>query len=210
MPLPQGWEFRRHPKPHFLDHNTRTSHSCAFVSFHIFFDAAAYERCAFSNTGRACCRNHFFFRTILCSLVILISTYLPMRHFACVGGCDVFHLWVPLFRRIPGDPRPLPEGWEQRVRKEDGVAYFINHTARTTQWHHPCDQKNAASIEVKVDDRGRTCVHTLSFLHARMHSCVCSWDVSRFLSQLLFLSLFLLPSLPLSFFLSFRPQTCCV
>jgi hypothetical protein len=28
IPLPTGWEFKPEPKPHFLDHNTRTSHSC--------------------------------------------------------------------------------------------------------------------------------------------------------------------------------------
>eukprot|EP00041_Stephanoeca_diplocostata_P005187 m.57806 g.57806 ORF g.57806 m.57806 type:complete len:273 (+) comp15622_c0_seq4:129-947(+) len=54
------------------------------------------------------------------------------------------------------DPRPLPEGWEQRVRATDSVSYFIDHVNKSTQWHHPCDQRKAESIETRVDNQGRT------------------------------------------------------
>jgi len=87
-PLPTGWEFRPSPKPHFVDHNTRTSHNC--------------------------------------------------------------------------DPRPVPQGWEQKVTPI-GVAYFANHQKKITQWHHPCSQspnpppksEAAKNIEVDKDPTGK-------------------------------------------------------
>lgn len=81
IPLPAGWEYKPQPRPHFLDHNTQTSHN--------------------------------------------------------------------------EDPRPLPEGWSQRV-SNTGVAFFVNHADKRTQWYHPCGQHQADAIEPKTDDQGRT------------------------------------------------------
>lgn len=81
IPLPAGWEYKPQPRPHFLDHNTKTSHN--------------------------------------------------------------------------EDPRPLPEGWTQRVAN-NGVAFFVHHREKRTQWYHPCGQQQADAIEAKMDAQGKT------------------------------------------------------
>lgn len=35
------------------------------------------------------------------------------------------------------DPRPLPDGWEQRVDQKTRRKYFANHLMKITQWHDP-------------------------------------------------------------------------
>eukprot|EP00054_Salpingoeca_dolichothecata_P009645 m.54311 g.54311 ORF g.54311 m.54311 type:complete len:535 (+) comp18502_c0_seq1:140-1744(+) len=50
------------------------------------------------------------------------------------------------------DPRPLPEHWDQRVNR-DGVAYFVNHETKVSQWHHPCARER---VEAQTSLDGRT------------------------------------------------------
>eukprot|EP00040_Diaphanoeca_grandis_P018826 m.99043 g.99043 ORF g.99043 m.99043 type:complete len:417 (-) comp27127_c1_seq1:59-1309(-) len=81
MPLPTGWELSLKPIPHFIDHNTKTTHL--------------------------------------------------------------------------QDPRPLPSGWQQFVRKTDGVPFFVDTVNKRTQWDHPCSQQQSSAIEMQTDHSGR-------------------------------------------------------
>ncbi|CAB4060467.1 E3 ubiquitin-protein ligase NEDD4,E3 ubiquitin-protein ligase Nedd-4,E3 ubiquitin-protein ligase NEDD4-like [Lepeophtheirus salmonis] len=50
-------------------------------------------------------------------------------------------------------PSALPAGWEER-QDANGRTYFVNHVARTTQWHHPdSGQGRTSSAEMPVMHR---------------------------------------------------------
>lgn len=39
----------------------------------------------------------------------------------------------------------LPEGWEERVDRNSGRKYYLNHIHKTTQWKKPTEPASASS-----------------------------------------------------------------
>lgn len=52
------------------------------------------------------------------------------------------------------DPRPMPEFWEQRSKK-DGHAYFIDHLAKKSFWEHPCSTELPTGWQQLYDSNDR-------------------------------------------------------